>query len=68
MGAGYSAGIRWRAIDAAFGNRILIGAVINSKHIEPCQFFEDAREIVLNRVRDVLQKHNTLKINTVFND
>jgi len=34
-GAGYSAGLRWRAIDTAFENRILTGAVINSKHIEP---------------------------------
>jgi len=61
---GYSAG--WRAIDAAFESRILTGAV-NSKHIEPRQFFKDAREIVLDRVRDVLQKHDALKINIVFN-
>jgi len=45
----------------------LIGAIINSKHIEPRQFFEDAREIVLDHVRDVLRKRDTLKINTVFN-
>jgi len=65
--AGYSAGLRWRAIDTAFENCILTDAVINSKHIEPRQFFEDAREIVLDRVRDVLRKHDALKINTVFN-
>jgi len=46
---------------------VLIGAVINSKHIESRQFFEDAREIVLDRVRDVLRKRDALKINTVFN-
>jgi len=67
VGAGYSAGLRWRAIDTAFENRILTGAVINSKHIEPRQFFENAREIVLDRVRDVLRKRDALKINTVFN-
>jgi len=64
----YSAGLGWRAIDAAFERHIVTGAVINSKHIEPRQFFEDARENVLDRVRDVLQKRDVLKINTVFND
>jgi len=49
------------------------GAVINSKHIEPRQFFKDARKIVLDRVRDVLRKRDksniksNIKINTVFN-
>jgi len=38
------------------------------KQIEPRQFFEDTREIVLDRVRDVLLKRDALKINTVFND
>jgi len=46
-GAGYSVGLRWRAIDTAFESRILIGAVINLKHIEPRQFFKAAREIVV---------------------
>jgi len=39
-----------RAIDTAFESHILTGAVINLKHIEPRQFFESAREIVLDRV------------------
>jgi len=66
-GAGYSAGLRWRAIDTAFESRILTGAVINLKDIEPRQFFEAAREIVLDRVRSVMQKRDNIKINTVFN-
>jgi len=44
-GVGYSAGLRWRAIDTAFENHILIGAIINLKHIKPCQFFEKLREM-----------------------
>jgi len=43
-------GQQWRAIDTAFENRILTNAVINSEHIKPRQFFEDARETVLERV------------------
>jgi len=62
VGAGYSAGLRWREIES----RILTGAVINFKHIELRQF-EDAREIVLERVRIVLIKYDNIKINTVFN-
>jgi len=67
VGAGYSAGLRWREIDTAFESRILTGAVINFKHIEPRQFLEDAREIVLERVRTVMTKYDNIKINTVFN-
>ena len=47
-------------------NRILT-AVINSEHIEPCQFLKDAREIVLEHVQNVIQRHDNIKINTVFN-
>ncbi|KYM93248.1 hypothetical protein ALC53_00184, partial [Atta colombica] len=32
------------------------------------QFLEDANEIVLERVRDIMQRHNCIKINIVFND
>jgi len=67
VGAGYSAGLRWREIDTAFESRILTGAVINFKHIELRQFFEDAREIVLEHMRTVLNKYDNIKINTVLN-
>jgi len=50
VGARYSARLRWRAIDAAFKSRILIGAVINSKHFESHNFFVKSKEIVLDRV------------------
>jgi len=43
------------------------GVVINFKHIEPRQFLEDAREIMLERVRIVLTKYDNIKINLVFN-
>ena len=40
VGAEY--GPRWRDIETAFENRILIGAIINSNHIEPRRFLKDA--------------------------
>ncbi|XP_071640863.1 uncharacterized protein [Temnothorax longispinosus] len=70
VGAGYSAsetGLRWREIDPAFESRILTGVVINSKHIDPRQLLKNAREIVLDRVWNVMQRHDNVKINTVFN-
>jgi len=59
VSAGYSSGLRWRDIDTAFKSRILTSAVISSRYIEPRQFLEDAREIVLERVQR-LQKHNSI--------
>ncbi|XP_039313275.1 uncharacterized protein LOC120359529 [Solenopsis invicta] len=67
VGAGYSAGLRWREIDTAFESRILTGAVINTDHIDPRQFLEDAWEIVIERVGDAIREHNNVKVNTVFN-
>ncbi|XP_071581647.1 uncharacterized protein [Temnothorax nylanderi] len=70
VGAGYSAGetgLRWREIDTAFESRILTGAVINTDYIEPRKFLEDAGGIVFNHVRNAIQEHNSVKINTMFN-
>ncbi|XP_070158799.1 uncharacterized protein [Polyergus mexicanus] len=57
----------WREIDTAFESRILTGAVINADYIEPRQFLEDAKDIVLEHVKNVLKKHFNVKVNTVFN-
>ncbi|KYN07670.1 PREDICTED: uncharacterized protein LOC108779646 [Cyphomyrmex costatus] len=65
VSAGY--GLRWREIDAVFENRVLTGAVINSGHIEPRQFLEDAGSVVLERVRGAIERHGSVKANTAFN-
>ncbi|KYQ59262.1 hypothetical protein ALC60_01721, partial [Trachymyrmex zeteki] len=57
----------WREIDTAFESRILTGVVINSNYIEPQRFLEDAREIVLEQVRDAVERHGNMKVNTAFN-
>ncbi|KYN05958.1 hypothetical protein ALC62_03104 [Cyphomyrmex costatus] len=59
--------LAWREIDAAFVNRVLTGAVINSRHIEPRQFLEDAESVVLERVRGAIDTHGSVKVNTAFN-
>ncbi|KYN09985.1 hypothetical protein ALC57_17889 [Trachymyrmex cornetzi] len=48
-------------------NRILTGAVLNSNHIESRQFLEDAGNIVFERVRDAVERHGSVKVNTAFN-
>ena len=57
----------WREIDIAFENRVLTGAIINTNYIEPRQFLEDAGGIVIERVRNVLETHDSIKVNTAFN-
>ena len=52
--------------DAAFESRIST-AVINSNHIEPRRFLEDAKAIVFERVRDAVERHDSAKVNTAFN-
>ncbi|KYN22279.1 hypothetical protein ALC57_05315 [Trachymyrmex cornetzi] len=68
VGTGHSAGLRWREIDTAFESRILTDAVINSGHIEPREFLEDAREIMLEHVQIVTQRqiHNTFRTDETF--
>ncbi|KYN10235.1 hypothetical protein ALC57_17633, partial [Trachymyrmex cornetzi] len=40
----------------------------NSNHIEPRLFLEDASEIVLERVQCIMQRYDSIQINTIFND
>ncbi|KYQ52279.1 hypothetical protein ALC60_08604 [Trachymyrmex zeteki] len=37
------------------------------KTIEQRRFLEDAREIVLEQVRDAMERHDSVKVNTAFN-
>ena len=45
--------------DRAFKNHILTGAVINSNHIELRQFLEDAGNVILERVRNAIERHGS---------
>ncbi|XP_070172232.1 uncharacterized protein [Polyergus mexicanus] len=59
-------GFSWSEIETAFSRRVLTGAVINFDYIEPQRFLEDARDIVLDRIRDVMDGYNSVKVNTAF--
>jgi len=41
--------------------------MINSNHIESRRFLEDASNVILERVRDAVERHGSVKINTAFN-
>ncbi|XP_025264636.1 uncharacterized protein LOC112638002 [Camponotus floridanus] len=57
----------WSEVETAFKRRVLTGAVINLDYIEPLRFLEDARDTVLRRVRDVMGRYRSVKVNTTFN-
>ena len=40
--------------------------MINSNHVEPRRFLE-AGNVVLQRVRDAIERHGNVKVNTTFN-
>jgi len=46
---------------------LLTNAVINSNHIEPQRFLEDVGNVTLERVRDAVERHGSVKVNTMFN-
>lgn len=60
-------GFSWSEVDTAFERRVLTGAVINLDYIEPLRFLEDAMDTVLRRVRDVMDRYHSVKVNTAFN-
>ena len=60
-------GVSWLEIETAFNNRLMTSVVLNSNYIELRQFLNDAKDIVLDRIRDNLQRHICLKMNMIFN-
>ena len=68
-GAGHSAsrGFSWFEIETAFKRRVLTGAAVNQSYIEPRRFLVDVRDTVIDRIRENLERHLSLKMNTVFN-
>ncbi|XP_026828646.1 uncharacterized protein LOC105279427 [Ooceraea biroi] len=66
-GLGEQSGLSWTEVETAFRNRVLTGAVVNGGYIEPRRFLEDARNVVIERVRGSLATLNGVKVNTAFN-
>ncbi|KAL6416963.1 hypothetical protein ACFW04_014757 [Cataglyphis niger] len=67
-----SSGGDYSEIDTAFENcsrndRVLTGAVINTNYVEPRQFLENVKDIVLEHVQNAIKKHFNIKVNIVFN-
>lgn len=69
VGAGHGDGraYSWVEIETAFDRRVMTGAVINSRHVDPREFLNEVKDTVLEKVRDALDVHTCLKVNTVFN-
>ena len=42
--------------------------MINSnRHIEPRRFLEEVGNVILEQVRDTVERHGNVKVNTAFN-
>ena len=57
----------WVEVETAFVRRVLTGAIVNVDYIDPRSFMEDARERVLDELRNVMSAHGNVKVNTAFN-
>lgn len=57
----------WSEIETAFDRRVSTGVIINLAYVEPRRFLEDVRDEVLVRMRENLERHACLKVNTIFN-
>ena len=68
VGAGYGQSRQhtWMEIETAFRNRLLTGAVLNSNHIDPREFLEDAESTVIEKISDVMTEHGSVKVSTAF--
>lgn len=60
-------GLTRRAIDTAWENRVSTGVVINQSHAIPCEFLQNARELVMKYVMDFISKYNSVKVTTELN-
>lgn len=58
--------VKWEEIASIFQGRVRTGIIINLKHKDVNQFFDDAFYLFKNRVKHVLRKMSMLKVNTCF--
>ncbi|CAG5073518.1 Protein of unknown function [Cotesia congregata] len=54
--------IKWQDLENAFTNNIKTGCIINLTHTDPSAFFEDSREIVIEKVDTMLREVAGLKV------
>ena len=58
--------IRWEDLESAFKSRIRTGLVINLIHKDFNSFFEDAKKMIITRVKNTLNIMGGLKVNTIL--
>ena len=61
-----SSRVRWEEIISAFKSRVRTGVIINLKHKDLGQFFNDSFFLFKSRVRNFLKQNPMLKVNTCF--
>ena len=56
-------GVKWNDLQSAFSNRIKTGIVTNVKHLDVAVFLDNARTIILEKIKQTIGEHNALKVN-----
>ena len=57
--------LRWCEIETAYIRKSYIDRRgDNSNHIEPRRFLKDSGDVVLEWVRDIIERHGSMKVNT----
>lgn len=54
----------WEDIETVFKGRIATRAIINVSHIEPEQFLQDAKQMIIDYITLFIGQHNSVKVNT----
>ena len=58
--------IYWNDLNSAFKGRIHTAVITNLMHTDPKLFLEDCSDTFIRKIRNILKKEMSLKINTVF--
>lgn len=59
--------LRWQPLESAFNCRITTGLIANIQHIEPTHFLRDCKSLILENIRQHIEIHTCIKVNTILN-
>lgn len=61
-----SSRVKWEDINSVFSGRIRSGLIINLKHKDMRQFFDDSFFLFKSRINNILKSQPTIKVNACF--
>lgn len=58
--------IKWKDLDSAVDGKMKIAAILNLKHFNLSEFFEEAKQMLIEKIKNLLSKENSFKINLIL--